>query len=71
MGGKVHVGLEVIEVVTHQVGNDTVLFGQLVFKILDTPIKSMDLLFQDLDLSKLRSLHDHHIVHMVHRIVHL
>ena len=64
MGCEPPVVLEVVEVVTHQVGNNTVLFQQLLFQIVNSTLKG-------LDLFKPQSLHDHHVVHTVYPILSL
>ena len=68
MCGQVHVVLEVLEVVTHQVGDDVVLLCQLVLQILNSTLGGVELLLQGLDSSQLFGLHNHHIVHVVHSI---
>ena len=71
MGCEPHVVLKVIEVVTHEVGNDMILLCQLVLQLLILTLKVMELLLKSLDLAELFSLHDHRIVHMVHRVIRL
>ena len=63
--------LKVLEVVTHQVGNDVVLLGQLVLQFLIVTLQGMELLLEDLDPAKLFSLHDHRIVCTAHPILSL
>ena len=41
MGGKVHVILEMLKVVTYQVGNDLILLSQLVLQILIVTLQGM------------------------------
>ena len=65
---QVHVVLEVLEVVTHQVGNDMILLRQLVLQILIVTLQGMELLLKGLNPAKLFSLHDYCIVYMAHPI---
>ena len=57
-----------VEVVTHQGGDDVVLFCQLVLQFLHMTLGGVELLLQGLNPSQLFGLHDHHIVHTVHSI---
>ena len=71
MHSEPHVVLEVFEIVTHQVGDDTVLLLQLVLQVLITTLKAMEPLLKSLDPAELFSLHDHYIVHVAHPILSL
>ena len=68
MRSQVHVVLEVVEVVTHQVGDDAILLHQLLLQLSNTTLGGMELLLQGLNPSQLLGLHDHRIVHAVHPI---
>ena len=63
-----HGVLKVLEVVTHQVGNDTILFHQLVLQLLIMTLQGKELLLEGLDPAKLFGLHDHHVVSVVHPV---
>ena len=69
MHSQVHVVLEVLEVVTHQVGDDMVLLYQLVLQVLNMTLRGMELLLKGLNPTKLLGLHDHCIVCAVHPIL--
>ena len=68
MHSQAHVVLEVVEVVTHQVGDDAILLHQLLLQLSNMTLRGMELLLQGLNPSQLLGLHDHHIVHTVHPI---
>ena len=71
MSGQPHVVLEMVEVVTDQLSDDSILFRHLLLQLNYFCLGSLELLFQDLNPTKLLSLHDHHIVRAVHCIVRL
>ena len=57
-----HVVLKMVEVVTHEVRDDTILVLQLVLQILITTLQGSELLLEGLNPSKLLSLYDHRII---------
>ena len=59
VGSQLHVGLEMVKVVTNQVINESVLSCQL-------PLKDTDFILKVLNLSKLRKLDDHQVVQLPH-----
>ena len=64
-----HVVLEVVEVVTDQLGDDPILLGHLLLHLHHLRPRRMELFFQGLDPTKLFGLHNHHVVRTVHRVV--
>ena len=64
MGSQSHVVLKVVEVVAHELCDNSILLLYLC-------PKGVELLLQDLDTTKLLGLHDHHIVRAVHHIIRL
>ena len=71
MGGQAHVVLKMFEVVTNQLGDDSILFRRLQLQFRHLRPRRAELLFQGLDMSKLFGLHDHCIVRMVHCVIRL
>ena len=71
MCSQAHVVLEVLEVVTHQVGDDVVLLHQLVLQLLNTTLRGMELLLKGLNPAELFGLHDHRIVYAAHTVLSL
>ena len=64
VGSQAHVVLEMFEVVTHKLCDDSILLRHLL-------PERVELLFQGLNTSKLFGLHDHRIVCTVHHIIRL
>ena len=69
MSGQPHVVLEMVEVVTNQLGDDAILFGHLLLHLDHLCLRRLELLFQGLNPTKLLGLHDHRVVRTVHRVV--
>ena len=69
MSGQAHVVLEMVEIVTNQLSDDSVLFHHLLLQIHCFTPGRAELLFQGLDPTKLLGLHDHRIVRAVHRVI--
>ena len=66
---ELHVVLEMVEVVTNQLGDDSVLFRHLLLHFCHLRPRRVELLLQGLDPTELFSLHDHRIVCVVHHII--
>ena len=71
VSGQTHVVLEVVEIVTNQLGDDPVLFHHLLLQICYFTLGRAELLFLGLDPTKLLGLHDHRIVRAVHHVLSL
>ena len=59
MGGQHCVGLEMVEIVTNQLGDYAILFSNLVHE-------DLDLILKVLDLSELGCLNNHNIIGTMH-----
>ena len=71
MGGQAHVVLKMLEVVTNQLGDDSILFCRLQLQFHHLRPRRAELLLQGLNTTQLFGLHDHRIVRMVHCIIRL
>ena len=71
MSSQPHVVLEMVEVVTDQLGDDAILFCHLLLHLHHLRPGRAELLLQGLDLTELFSLHDHHIVRVVYCVLSL
>ena len=69
MSGQPHVVLEMVEVVTNQLGDDLILFGHLPLHLYHLRLRRSELLLQGFNPTKLFSLHNHRIVRVVHRVI--
>ena len=69
VSGQLHVVLEVVKIVTNQLGNDSILFHHLLLHLYHLRPRRAELLFQGLNPTELFGLHDHRVICMVHRVV--
>ena len=69
MSGQAYVVLEVVEIVTDQLGDDPVLFHHLLLQVRYFAPGRAELLLQGLDPTKLLGLHDQHVVRTVHSVL--
>ena len=64
-----HVVLKVVEVVTHELCDDPILFRHLLLYFHHLRPQRLELLLKGLDPTKLLSLHHHHVIQVMHRVV--